>query len=39
MPGYRKGRNSGIHWCMANASRLAQCTVAVLVGLADQPAK
>lgn len=39
MPGYRMGRNSGVHWCMANNSARAQCTVAVIVGLADQPAK
>jgi methylamine dehydrogenase light chain len=36
-PGYRMGRNSAIHWCMANDnSSFAQCTVALIVGLADQ---
>jgi len=40
MPGYRMGRNSGIHWCMANnSSSFAMCTVAVIVGLADEAAK
>lgn len=39
-PGYRMGRNSGIHWCMANDNgSFTHCTVAVVVGLADQPSR
>ncbi len=39
-PGYRMGRNSGIHWCMANDNgSFTHCTVAVIVGLADQPSQ
>ena len=39
MPGYRMGRNSGVSWCMANNSNLAQCTVAVIVGRAEPATK
>jgi methylamine dehydrogenase light chain len=38
-PGYRMGRNSAVDWCMANNSGLVQCTLSVIVGLADQPSQ
>lgn len=34
-PGYRMGLHNDINWCMANTSMGYHCTVAVLVGIAD----
>lgn len=38
-PDYRMGRNGDVWWCMANNGKDFQCTVSVVVGLADQPSK
>ncbi|MBW8301101.1 MAG: amine dehydrogenase [Hydrogenophaga sp.] len=35
-PGYRMGLHNDINWCMANDDKGYHCTVAVLVGLADE---
>ena len=35
-PGYRMGLYNDINWCMANANQGYHCTVAVVVGLADE---
>ena len=35
-PGYRMGVHNDINWCMANTDKGYHCTVAVLVGLADE---
>jgi len=34
-PGYRMGLHNDINWCMANDNKGYHCTVAILVGLAD----
>lgn len=35
-PGYRMGLYNDINWCMANENKGYHCTVAMLVGLADE---
>ncbi|MDQ0322731.1 methylamine dehydrogenase light chain [Pararhizobium capsulatum DSM 1112] len=35
-PGYRMGLYNDINWCMANTDKGYHCTVAVLVGVADE---
>jgi methylamine dehydrogenase light chain len=35
-PGYRMGLHNDINWCMANTNKGYHCTVAVLVGVADE---
>ncbi|MBD9375434.1 amine dehydrogenase [Rhizobium sp. ARZ01] len=35
-PGYRMGLYNDINWCMANENKSYHCTVAMLVGLADE---
>jgi methylamine dehydrogenase light chain len=35
-PGYRMGLYNDINWCMANENKGYHCTVALLVGLADE---
>ncbi|TBU93281.1 methylamine dehydrogenase light chain [Stutzerimonas kirkiae] len=35
-PGYRMGLHNDINWCMANKNLGYHCTVAMLVGLADE---
>lgn len=35
-PGYRMGLYNDINWCMANDNKGYHCTVAMLVGLADE---
>jgi methylamine dehydrogenase light chain len=35
-PGYRMGLYNDINWCMANANQGYHCTVALVVGLADE---
>jgi len=34
-PGYRIGAYNDANWCMANSNRTAHCSIAVLVGVAD----
>jgi methylamine dehydrogenase light chain len=34
-PGYRIGTLSDLNWCMANASKGAHCSTAVIIGIAD----
>ncbi len=35
-PGYRMGVHNDVNWCMANETKGYHCTVAILVGLADE---
>jgi methylamine dehydrogenase light chain len=35
-PGYRMGVHNDVNWCMANANKGYHCTVAILVGMADE---
>lgn len=35
-PGYRIGLHNGINWCMANDNPAIHCTLAAVVGLADE---
>ena len=35
-PGYRMGLHNDINWCMANDNKGYHCTVAMVVGLADE---
>ena len=35
-PGYRMGLHNDINWCMANTNKGYHCTVAALVGLANE---
>jgi methylamine dehydrogenase light chain len=35
-PGYRMGLHNDINWCMANDNKGYYCTVALLVGIADE---
>ncbi|CRY56548.1 MULTISPECIES: methylamine dehydrogenase light chain [Yersinia] len=35
-PGYRMGLHNDINWCMANTNKGYHCTVATLVGLANE---
>lgn len=36
-PGYKMGLHNGINWCMANDRNAYHCTVAALVGIAENP--
>jgi methylamine dehydrogenase light chain len=36
LPGYRIGAYNDANWCMANRNRTAHCSIAVLVGIADE---
>ena len=35
-PGYRMGLHNDVNWCMANDQKGYHCTVAMVVGLADE---
>ncbi len=35
-PGYRMGLHNDVNWCMANEQKGYHCTVALVVGVADE---